>query len=294
MLMTFAVITTLKFIRKKDTNNFLPEFSLVEISFIKILSCALMIAIGRAGDGFVNMFAVRFQIYAVCILALFYFLVLSQKTLLKYHAHILVFFGVATSLLSLVSYVKYDTEIRFHVEKLKADSYNFPNSHLLIHQHPTSIGPNYDYYNHFVFTHIFDRKAILDWTQQAASTQSSPTADFKFGLTSTSSDFIESAYPIINFELKNLPYSIPGKEVYLILFNAETRSGNPLIIALKHHTNSWLKGFLNLDSFDLQANFPRKIPMKHCNVMLCWTENNINKSILIAQNFDFTRIGRLD
>ena len=72
MLLTYAVFVVMKFSKAAKWKN--PDFSISfpEICFLKLLACAFMIALGRAGHATENMFAERFQIYSASIFITFY------------------------------------------------------------------------------------------------------------------------------------------------------------------------------------------------------------------------------
>ena len=79
MLLIFGVVLIKKWVQNlKDSAKF-PIFTFVEISFVKLLTCMAMIAVGRGvfSEGTVNISS-RFLIYSVSISIIFYLLLLAN------------------------------------------------------------------------------------------------------------------------------------------------------------------------------------------------------------------------
>ncbi|MEO6686259.1 MAG: hypothetical protein ABIN24_09845 [Dyadobacter sp.] len=280
-----------KLLRTKEKNDFIYQVSFSEISFLKLLSCAFMIALGRAADGRGNMFAVRFQIYSACILALFYLFVLSSIETRKLKSLMFFCFAILALSLNLLSYNKYQNEVTYHVEKLKADAYNFPNHLKFIYQYSNGMDPTAAFYKNYVFSNYFNNERIYSNGQKLGSQNVSSQITFKSKIINKSFDYPDSNFPVICFEISNLPATTPDNGIFLVLYNHEQTDKKPFIVAVKHKNNDWLKGVLNKrKSSSLWAEFPRKMTGNSYDVTLSQTGMDDNTSILIAKKLNLDSI----
>lgn len=291
ILTVYMGFVAVKLLRKREKKDFIYPINFSEISFLKLLSSAFMIALGRAADGQDNMLAARFQIYSACILALFYLFILSGVTSQKLKSLICLCFGTLALSLNLMSYSKYRNEVTYHVEKLKADAYNFPNHLLFIYQYSNGLDPSAAFYKNFVFSKYFNDDRISRHRQKMESKDVSPKITFKSKITDKSFDYPDSNFPVIRFEISNLPATTPEKGIFLILYNHDKTDEKPFIVAVKHKNNGWLKGVLNRkESGSLWAEFPRKMTGKSYDVTLSQTGQQDSTSILVAKKLNLDNI----
>ncbi|WP_221390337.1 hypothetical protein [Dyadobacter sp. NIV53] len=284
ILLVYAVIIAMKFSYARLKHKGF-SISFPEICFLKLLACAFMIALGRAGDAEGSMFAVRFQIYSVGIFIMFYLFVLSSLENKRY-AH-LFFSGFLCSavVLNLLSYVKYHNAIVFHTDKLKADAYNYSSHSLFIHQYFKIADPGYKLYSNYSFPNYF-KNQMAEWAEQAKQQKQLSKVSATSALEPNLPEFEGCIYPVVHYEIKNLPSYVPGKNIYLALFNAG-ETGKPFLIAIQGQNKGWFSELLHKDPLvnSFSVTFPKKMPDKLYDVALCWTVNNVPKSLLIAKNF---------
>ncbi|MBE9461625.1 hypothetical protein ACFP1I_30380 [Dyadobacter subterraneus] len=290
ILIVYLGFVVSRLFSKTDKKDFIYPFTFVEISFLKLLSCALMIALGRVTDSLANMLAARFQIYSACILALFYLFVLSGLKTSKLKSWAFLCFGLLGLSLNFLSYTKYQNDVTYHVEKLKADSYNFPNHLMFIYQYSNGLDPAADFYKNYAFSNYFKNEKIFRHGNLASREVPSQII-FKSKKTNNSFNYQGSNFPIISFEISNLPAKMPKKNVFLVLFNHEKTEEKPFIVAVKHNYDGWFRSVLNKnEQGSLWAEFPRKMDGNLYDVALCQTNQGDSTAILIAKKLDLDSI----
>ena len=284
ILLAYGIFTVMKIGTRKSWGNVFFPMDFAEVSFLKLLACAMMIALGRAGDGAGSMFAARFQIYSASILIVFYLFILVNLKNEKQKSLLFQFFLIGTLALSTLSYVKYTPIVTLHTDALKVDSYNYPNHSLFMHQYADRPDPELKVYDHYVFPDYFKKEAIVRWHEQAKAQKVSLETIFKSEISMDNSQDIAVIYNFINLDISNLPASIPQKNVYLALFKHDSND-KPFLIAVSPHYTSWFKKIRSTSlSNSFTAKLPCKIPADLYDVSLCWYEDKIPKSMLVAKN----------
>lgn len=287
ILIVYLAIVIIKLLRKRDAPSFIYPFTFTEISFLKLLSCAAMVALGRATESLDNMLAARFQIYSVCILALFYLFVLSVVKNCKIKSLVCALFGVMALSLNLLSYSKYQDEVTYHVEKLKADSYNFPNHLFFIYQYSNGLDPKEGFYRNYAFSHHFDNEKMLSHGLKLANPKDTSQIIFKSKILGKSIDYPNTHLPVISFEVSNLPATVPAKEIFLLLYNHDNINEKPIVVAVKHKNNGWLKKVLNKKgNTSLWAEFPNKMTGNSYDIALYQTGKHDSTAILVAKKLN--------
>ncbi|GLU50590.1 hypothetical protein Dfri01_00510 [Dyadobacter frigoris] len=291
ILIVFIGINVIKFFKKKDWGDVLFPISLAEIGFLELLACGMMIALGRAGDVAGSMLAIRFQVYAVSTFILFYLFVLSVLKNEKYKRYFFLFFLLFALSLNALSYLKYPDAVAVHNDELKVDSYNFTNHTFFLYQYTENPDPGKLLYLHYEFPEYFSKEKIDSWYEGLKEGVVSPQIQFVSENLDHLPEYKKWIYPVIHFEINNLPASVPDKDVYLALYNLE-KPVKIFLVAIRHGNVTWLRKILQSNSADRSflATFPRKMPDKIYNIALCWKSKGINNSILVARNLNLDDI----
>lgn len=284
MLLAYAVFTVMKFTKAGKLKNPVFSISFPEICFLKLLACGFMIALGRAGEATENMFADRFQIYSAGIFITFYLFVLANlenKNLSRAFSNL---FFVSVLFLSFLSYNKYNSAVAFHNDELKADAYNCKNHSLYIHQYPRDPDPVAEFYKHYTFPDYFNTKLIPAWNKQMKSQKVTSPSRLKSRILDHAGEYELSRYPVISFEIANLPLVIPQENVFLLLIQSG-KTEKPFLVAVRPASKQWFSWLSdkNVSANSFSVLFPDKIPDNLYDVALCWTANNVPKSLLIAR-----------
>lgn len=290
ILLVYFVAVGQKLAARKSWGDVLFPVSFVEICFLKLLACAFMIALGRVGDDPASMHAMRFQVYSVSILSLFYLFVLSniRSKTLQFSTFAVFFAG--TLFLNVLSYAKYDHLVMYHAEKLKADAYNYPNHRLFVHQYTNAPDPELDFYAHYRFPEYFPDDTVSRWSQEISGGMVANGVAFSVEVQRDLPAYKKYIYPVVMINIDQLPAGIPKKEVYLSVVPSGSRT-RPYLIALERRGASWIGNPFRTskqeDSFSVI--FPDKLPDGLYDIALCWTGNSGPRSLLLAKN---TRLGQ--
>ena len=285
MLLTYLFFIGRKFYRVVVELKKAYNITLTEICFFKVLACVLMIALGRSGDDAESILSIRFQIYSASIFVMFYLYLLSSLESNKFRDLSFVSFFTITLTLNLLAYVKYENAIVAHNDELKVDSYNYPNHFLFIHQYPGVPDPAISFYSHYNFPEYFQREVISHWIKQVKRQKVNFKTLFKSEIFKKSLDLPLSIYPVIKFEISNLPAVVPRRDVYLALLS-RNKTVKPFLIAVKPLNRSWYNHFLNSKPGPnaVSVAFPRKMASNIYDVALFWKNNNTPNSLLIARD----------
>ncbi|TKT94221.1 hypothetical protein [Dyadobacter frigoris] len=286
----FLIIYLLFFVKKFTTSDgwkgVLFPISFAEICFLKLLACGFMIAMGRGMSDIDSMAAMRFQVYSACIYGLFYLFVLSNIKNEKLRYSLFFVFLLSALTLNFWAYAKYDNTVTGHSDELKVDSYNFPNHTLFIHQYTKSEDHDKQFFRHYAFPEYFSESKIKRWNELLSSQELNTQSIFKTSLIDDKSRYGEYKYPVLSIEIDHLPAGIPRKDVYLMLSD-RLKMDKPYLIALRLNNNEWLGNLMNQDLAppSFSAIIPQKMPQGIYHAALCWSENGIPKSLLIAKDF---------
>lgn len=275
-----------KFTRSEDWKGVLFPISFVEICLLKLLASGLMIAMGRGMSNIDSMAAMRFQVYSTTICALFYLFVLSNFKNENFKYSLFVVFLLSTLTLNGWSYAKYGKAVANHNDELKADAYNFPNHSFFIHQYSSAPDHGPSFFKHYSFPDYFSKSDILTWDEQIKSQNLDKKAVFKTTIIDDKSLYGKYIYPVLNIEIDHLPAGIPRNDVYLFLSDHDKKD-KPYIVALRVNDNNWLRNLIRkeLPPASFSTIIPQKMPHGIYNAALCWSENGVPKSLLIAKAF---------
>ena len=288
-LLVYLLFFIKKFRKSEQWKGVLFPISFVEICFLKLLACGLMIAMGRGMDSIDSMAAMRFQVYSVSIFILFYLFVLSNLKNEKLVFSLFLVFLVSTLTLNLWSYAKYDNAVTNHNDELKADAYNFPNHSLFIHQYAKAEDHDQSFFDHYTFPKYFNENEIMHWNKQVKSQAPVPGALFKINKIENQSLYKGYKYPVLNIEIGHLPADVPRKNVFLLLFDRQN-SQKSYMIALRLDNNEWIGNLIRKDLSppSFSTIIPQKMPGGRYDATLCWSEGNIPKSIVIARDISIS------
>ncbi|WP_131694658.1 hypothetical protein [Dyadobacter tibetensis] len=246
--------------------NFL-EIDLVEICFLRVLASAAMIAIGRHMDGIENMLAIRFQIYSVSLVILFYLYILSRVELGRR-----VYVGSLTLGIAMFiggySYLKYSSAVDYYRAGLVADSYNFTARKLFLHQYFNLPDPQPWFYGHYRFPAYYNTAVFEKWSREEDTMRVLRKEDLKIVKIQNEAQYKHYIYPVLQFGLENIPDSVHTKEAYLML-TSTTQKQESYLMALRPEGPRIL--FWGREgTVKLVGEIPDKIPSTAYNLNLCW------------------------
>jgi hypothetical protein len=262
----------------KFRNPFDLDFT--DISLLKVLASMAMIAIGRCSDGADAMMGIRFQVYSVSLVVLFYFFLL--KTFSSRGKDILAVAGCLAALLTGgYSYTKYDPDVDTFCSGLKADSYNYAHNGLYLHQYLNLPDPDPRFYTNYNFPVFFSQDIVDVWkTNLRAIPQSTELEVTEIENIERYRTYIT---PVLEFRIKIAAEDIPEKEVFLAIFS-RANSADFLLIATREDKGSWIKRpFAKTGNRKFSAHIPKKISSGNYTAMLCWLENGMPKSVLLME-----------
>jgi hypothetical protein len=129
----------------------------------------------------------------------------------------------------------------------------------------------------------------MGWNEQAKSQSSVPGAVFKINTIENQSLYKGYKYPVLNIEIGHLPADVPRKNVFLLLFDRQN-SQKPYMIALRLDNNEWIGNLIRKDLSppSFSTIIPQKMPGGQYDATLCWSENDIPKSIVIARDINIS------
>ncbi|TDE15348.1 hypothetical protein [Dyadobacter psychrotolerans] len=284
-IVLFLIFTIRKSFSTSRYKGMLLPLNLTDISFLELMACALMVAVGRAAYAAESMVAIRFQVYAVSILILFYFVVISNVSGRRLKSYTFGTFLLGSIVLNLLSYVKYHDSIIHHNNELKADAYNFNTHALFVHQFTGSYNPDLKFYRHYRFPVFFQDEEVGNWVTQLRDQRHLPNITFTNKDASGLPEHQEVFYPVYNLDIANLPKTVPDKNVFLALFRNGSNE-HPFLHALRPNTKGWLNnvsGKRNA-SPSFSVTLMEKIPVGSYDVAVCWIDNGVPGSLLIGRN----------
>lgn len=286
ILLTYCVFTVIKYFHLIRKPNRVYSISLTEICFCKMLACVLMIAMGRSGDNPESILSIRFQIYSAGIFIIFYLFVLSNLKAQRFQYLLFFAFLFGTLSLNLLAYVKYQDAVIMHNDELKVDAFNYPAHNFFIHQYAGVPDPEASFYSYYDFPEYLKKDWVSSWGTALKNQGQELEATFKSKVLTKSDGYRDSIYPVISFEIGNLPPLVPKRNVYLALFNRENVL-NPVLVAVRSPNKGWLNNLLSQapEPHSFTAVFPAKIPGGLYDIVLCWTINNIPDSKIVIRNF---------
>ncbi|WP_207508056.1 hypothetical protein [Telluribacter humicola] len=251
------------------------EFDLLDICFLRLMATSCMIAVGRSYAGIEDMMAIRFQVYSLTIVLLFYFLIIRSIRLGRPHY---VIFLTASVLVSIFSYLKYEKAVIILKQGLKADAYNYTHNQIFLHQN--SFDPPQSFFRNYTFPQFFDQSTINAWQSGSSSNSTIKVASIKIP---SSVPIIDNRYPLLDLEVQNAPSSLPYDRAFLTL-QGQQDSTKCYLISL-HDKSNWLNKYANNSSRTYSGFFPLKIPQDVYELRICWIDNNVPKSILVASQY---------
>ncbi|GAB3174298.1 hypothetical protein [Telluribacter humicola] len=261
---------------KLHVTSWLPlRIEFIDICFLRLLATSAMVAIGRSYNGVEEMMAVRFQIFSISILILFYLLLIRT---VRVNGTLAVFFVVGSIFINIYSYLKYKKAIVIWKQELKADAYNYKYNQTLLHQNlpdpPKTFFKNYDFPDYFHQGVIHAWKSGLTHSSAIKITAKEVSENKLYG------DYV---HPILDLEIHNAPNTIPPDEAFL-LFQSHQDTSKCYLVGL-HDKDSWLKDIFNDSTRTFSGYLPLKIPRDSYKVSLCWIDNNRPQSILISTKY---------
>lgn len=283
----FIVFVVYKMRWVKGSSTMLLSINYTDISFLSLLACAFMIATGRAGDEAGSMVAIRFQIYAVTILILFYLVCLSNLSQTRYKTPFFVGFLSVAVLFNILSYFKYHQTVIEHHNVLKADANNFRHHSIMLHQFPNN-SLDSGVFRYYKFPDLFKTAVVSGWEKQMDQQDVDNAIGLKTEDVTSKSELHEVSFTVSNIEFTNLPKHLPTKNVYLVLFNDEKKSEKkPYMFALRANSIGMLNKirFTKTSARSYSLKLVGKIPDVPYQAALCWEENGQAKSVLIAKDF---------
>ena len=256
------------------------ELDFTDISLLKVLASMAMIAIGRCADGADAMMGIRFQVYSVSLVVLFYFFLL--KTFGNRGKDILAFAGCfAALLIGGYSYIKYDPDVDTFSSGLKADSYNYAHNGLYLHQYLNLPDPDPRFYKNYSFPVFFSQDIIDLWKTNVRAIP--PATELDVTEVKNTERYWTYITPVLEFRIKIATSDIPEKEIFLAIFS-DANPDNFLLIATREDKGSLIKRpFVKTDNRKFAAHIPKKIPSGNYAAMLCWIENGKPRSVLLAE-----------
>jgi hypothetical protein len=288
MLLVFAVGLLKKWQVSPQKGQWLPVLTLTEISFLKMLACMAMIAVGRASGGNI---APRFLAYSVAMFAVFYLLLL-QNTHSKspIRTWLIGFFVVFSVSINVVSYKKYAIEAQEHRDALMADAYNFTTHGVFLHQYFNLPDPEPSFYKYYRFPTYLANNAIKDWRNKLTiaqmQDQSLNTVVKKEDLSTPFMPLLQDFY---NVEIGNIDYRTiapNAKIVYLALLSQET--GKVYLASLRPNSVSWLKQLTGQAKFTtVGSSFAAKLTPGRYTIGMCWSEKDQNQVRLVQRDVMF-------
>ena len=285
ILLGFIILQLLKLRRNLSNASFLKsltlQFDFTDIALLRLLATAVMIAIGRSSDGPEGVLALRFLVYSVSILILFYLLILKI-----FKNRSLVIFKVSAFVFAILSwgfiYLKFDAGVKTMGSELKSDSFNYTNNQIFLHQYfdLTELGPSF--YRNYRFPEFFGKNAVSLW--KAEIQKANGGGNYRMVADEVGKTGIYSKYffPVTEVRLNDIPPTIPGTEVYLGLLS-NSYPEHFYLVALRDLNNSWqsrvFKRNLNRKFF---VSIEGKVRKGVYHAGICWLEQGKPKILPVA------------
>jgi hypothetical protein len=272
ILITF--VTLKLFPRINSRARFSPanlfELDFTDICFLKLLTSMATIAIGRYDTGIDAMIAIRFQVYAVSVAILFYLFMI--KTLKNRSLRVFkILFLLVAFMLGGYSYKKYESAVTYLEQGLIADSYNYPQHHVFLHQYFNMPDAKPEFYINYKFPEYFSEKTIQAWKRRSTSVPANAkivSEDFPPG--ARGGDYV---FPIKILQIDNQDQDLSGKDLYLGL----TSDAIPdlfYLVALKDDNRSLANRLLRRPlSGNYHSEIPEKLLSGSYSARFCWVQN---------------------
>ncbi len=284
ILITYLI---LKLISSASSTRFIKaeknwlHFSLAEICFLKMLASIAMISVGRSADGVAGMMSIRFQIYSVSMLIVFYLSVIEKvqgKPLGVFRS----LFLLLALALSITRYVKYAAAVKYYSSGLKADTYNYTEKGVFLHQYFNLPDPEPKFYRNYIFPVFFSDETIKVWRK--GSDKSSGRIDLKVTGIENKGQYSHYLNSLLGFAVEADKFEPHSKGMFLCIFQKGSAQ-KPYIVAMMEQEGSLfqrLKG--NKPPNRLHGDIPDKLPAGTYQANLCWMENEVARSLALSDS----------
>ncbi|MCE6990572.1 hypothetical protein [Dyadobacter sp. CY323] len=249
-----------------ETGNLLA-LDFTDICFLRLLASMAFIAIGRQASGAESMVAIRYQIYSVSMLILFYLFVikyLKNRDLRIFKA----LFLFVSFLLNVYSYAKYESAVSSFEHGLKADSYNYPRHRVFLHQYLNMTDADPEFYVNYTFPVYFYKSIIESWKRKPVGEPANATISiqrFSAGELSTN-----PVFPVQIIGIENKDKDLAKEDVYLGL-TSSTDPQDFYLVALHSNraifSNMFSKGS---DRVNYYCEIPEKLRHGTYLARFCW------------------------
>ena len=262
----------------------LSKLELVDFAFLRMLASGAMIAIGRTGLSIEVVTAVRFQVFSLSVVILFYLLIIRALHS-RYKKRFLALSLCLSILGNLYAYAKYDHEARELVEELKADAYNYKNHQIYLHQYYNLPDPPAEFYKNYSFPLFFSNDLVSAWQNKSISSHEINLLSKEKENKGVYSNYI---HHVIELQLQHVPHQVPHQNVYIMLQNTRAPF-EKFIVSVSEGNSTFLNSFIHYGTKDriFYGLFLLKIPREQYQVRLCWVDRNIPQSILVSSDYKF-------
>lgn len=253
-----------------------------DVCFIKLLLSMALIAFGRLSAGLGAMMAIRYQIYSVSILVLFYIFLL---TILKGRTrNIFIKMILPLSILIFAfSYLKYGSSMRYYTSALKADTYNYPINGIFLHQYFNLQDPKKDFYEFYHFPTYFQKEAINTWEHKARTHALDTTYILSVKVIPNEGNLSHYLKPVLEFSVKTSDTIDPNNDYYLLLIPLEDKEKSYLVAMRRN--GGWLSQIAPTQKpLALVGDIPDKIPKGTYAISLGW----LNDGKILSKNISHT------
>jgi hypothetical protein len=268
--------------RFKTGNLLALDFT--DICFLRMLASMAFIAIGRQGSGAESMVAIRYQIYSVSMVILFYLLVikiLKNRELRMFKGVFLLF----ALLMNVYSYAKYESAVNSFEHGLKADSYNYPQHHLFVHQYLNMTDADPNFYRNYKFPVYFSKSVIESWKSKPVGEPAQATVSVRrYAAGALSSNPV---FPVQIVGIETADNDLAKQHVYLGL---TSRSDPNLFYLVALHSNRSILSNLfarGAGSTNYYCEIPEKLRHETYVARFCWLADGQPMSRVISEPFIF-------
>ncbi|WP_149241589.1 hypothetical protein [Dyadobacter sp. 32] len=258
------------------------DLDYTDINLLKLFASLAMISIGRSGEGAEAMMGVRFQVYSLSTIVLFYFFMLKTfKNLGSQRWSMITCVG--SFLIAGYSYAKYESVVNFYTSGLKADSYNYTHNGVYLHQYLNHPDPDTAFYSNYSFPVFFSEKLIEGWRINAQ--RRAPSATMTIKEVENIHEYRVYLTNVLEFEIHTDAPEIPKSGVYLMI-SSVSEPANIFLIATREVRGSWItRSFTESGAREFAMHIPKKIAQGIYSARLCWQENGEPRSTMVAERF---------
>jgi hypothetical protein len=271
MIVFFLAIKISEWRKGFSTNGWL---SFIDICLIRLLASGMMIALGRSPENGSDIITDRYQVYIICILAMFYLFILGNIT--KGFSKSIVFWAISFALvINIAGYIRNRLSVEKFVEEQRVDAFNFRENKIFLYQFFNQKEPDSTFFRAYHAPRCFQESCLRDWKNSLLDSAKNTSTDLIVNQLKQNDRFSDSIYPWVRLVVTFNAKDILDSDLYIGLLRTDTKSPQLYLAVLSPSQTNWFREVSSSDTINYEAIIPMKLPKGKYNIGLCRKEGQV-------------------